>query len=129
MAKKAKTAKTAAKSSGQTAKERAEVEQILDEMKARVLQGMRPKRFASDAVERALRITMRPRILRRLRDGGVWASDRTRALRVALHMGQIAKLLASGATVDINVADAARVAVKNDEHCPRAHGGRGDWCF
>jgi hypothetical protein len=123
----AKKATTAAKPP--TAKEKAEIEKILDEMKERVLAGMHPKTFANTAVERGLRITMRPKILRRLREGGVWASEKARALLVAKHMGQIAKLLAKGAKVDLNVADAARVAVKNDENCPRLGVGRGDWCF
>jgi hypothetical protein len=127
MAKKAK--KAAAKSSGPTAKERAEIEQILDQMKVRVLQGMSPNVFKNSTVERGLRITMRPKILRRMRAGGKWAKEKERPLLVAEHMGQIAKILAKGSKVDLNVANAARVAVKSDENCQRQAAGGGDWCF
>lgn len=127
MAKKAKKAKKTGRRP--TPQEQALIEQILDEMKESVLYGLSPKTFVNDNVEKQLRITMRPKVFRRLLALGNWEMEKARPLLVAQHMGQIAKLLAKGDTVDLTVADAARVAAKADENCPRSGSGGGDWCF
>jgi len=132
----AKKAQAAAKSrANPTPGQAKEIEAILDELKVEVLNGMGGKTFAPPAnaedptVEELLRRAMRPKIFRRLLGGGVWLVEKKRPLLVAYHMGQIASLLATGRSVDFNVADAARVAVKSDENCPRTAAGGGDWCF
>src|SRR5687768_11574883 len=95
---------------------------ILDEMKTSVVEGLAGKKFDA-GVEDALKAIMRPKIKRRLKDGGNWEKEKPNPLTVALHMGQIAALLSKTKTVDISVATVALDAVKSDEHCKRGSSG------
>ncbi len=103
------------------------IEAILDELKELILLGMKPKTF-DNGVEEELRKLMRPKVKKRIDDGGVWENERDNPLICGLHMGQIAKLLAKGSKVTLNVAVAAFRAAQNDEHCTKGAGGGGDWC-
>jgi hypothetical protein len=103
------------------------IEKILDEMKKLIEIGMSPKTFDT-GVEEELRIAMRPKVKKRIDGGGDWESERDNPLICALHMGQIAKVLAKGSKVSKNVARAAFFAAQNDEHCTKGGVGGGDWC-
>jgi hypothetical protein len=106
---------------------RAQVDKILDECEVEVRAGLGSKTF-QPAAERGLRAHYRPKILRRLVNGGVWEREKKKPKIVAKHLGQICAILSKGRTVSATVALAAAAAARQDEVCPRS-GGTGDWCF
>lgn len=104
-----------------------DVDDILDEMQHHAEIGANPKKFAPDAID-ALRLDMKTRIEAKLGKGGDWPAEKSSPLLVAVHLGEICRILTKGRVISLQTAAAAYEAVRaGDEICLTPE-GRGDWC-
>jgi len=101
--------------------------QILNELRIEVIAGLGGKSLAPHA-DAALEAFYRPKIQKRLDDGGDWDKEKASPKLVARHLGQILAILTVGAEVTAAVAQVGANAIRADENCP-AGGGGGLWCF
>jgi hypothetical protein len=129
---KAKTRKTSLsnlKAKAAVAANSDEVEVILEEILKYVDQGAKWKSIATDGRE-ALKDDLRPRIAKKLLNGGDWAKEKPRPLLAASHVGEIAAILTVGSVISRPIVVLAYMLVKNtDEACKGAgSSGAGDWC-